>query len=208
MSGATETTLFQSLVGKERSIAREVSLQRIKVGVSWRSAWDHEVNKEGGHGNAQNSVWAWLVVSQCSLMGCVDVMWGREPTLRWGFALITWAEGQEAWLLSRSLPAWRGWAGLWLCVLKEGPQKWQSCSCAGAKGRSRSGTGITWPGLCGNRHRSCCWISLCHMKNFINHWWGVRSLAQPVALLGGGSLLPTPKEAVGWIIWGLSPVAS
>lgn len=32
MSGATESTLFQSLVGKERSIAREVSLQRIKVG--------------------------------------------------------------------------------------------------------------------------------------------------------------------------------
>lgn len=32
MSGAVETTLFQSLVGKERSIAREVSLQRIKVG--------------------------------------------------------------------------------------------------------------------------------------------------------------------------------
>lgn len=29
------------------------------------------------------------------------------------------------------------------------------------------------------------------------HCWGRR-----------GSLLPTPKEAVDWIIWGLSPVAS
>ena len=45
--GAVETTVFQGWVGKGRSVVSEVSLRRVKMGVSLRSACDHETKKGG-----------------------------------------------------------------------------------------------------------------------------------------------------------------